>query len=205
VGKLEKEMNELCTLGAKYRTDKHNAKNFPQEGDLTSVYHGLLRDRRNEVRKVLEIGIGHTVAGREGWMGTIDDYHAGASLFMWEEYFPNAEIFALDIVAEALINQGRIRSFLCDQSDENSLRGIIPTLGSDFDLIIDDGSHMAEHQILTANIFMPLLGPKGIYVIEDIHLKDRAMVGNGIAYPSEFKEVIDTQGLIGDLMLIFRG
>jgi demethylmacrocin O-methyltransferase len=197
-------MNELCTLGAKHRTDKHNAKNFPEEGDLTSVYHGLLKDRKDDVRKVLEIGIGHTVAGREGWMGTIDDYHAGASLFMWEEYFPNAEIFALDIVVEALINQGRIRSFWCDQSSESSLREIIPTLGSDFDLIIDDGSHMVDHQILTANTFMPLLGSNGIYVIEDIHLKDREMIKDGIKYPSEFREVIDTEGLIGDLMLIFK-
>lgn len=80
----------------------------------------------------------------------------------------------------------------------------MPTLGTDFDLIIDDGSHQVEHQILTANTFMPLLGPRGIYVIEDIHLKDREMIKNGIKNPSEFREVIDTEGLIGDLMLIFK-
>jgi hypothetical protein len=51
---------------------------------------------------------------------------------------------------------------------------------------------------------MPLLGPRGIYVIEDIHLKDREMIKNGIKNPSEFREVIDTEGLIGDLMLIFK-
>jgi hypothetical protein len=30
------------------------------------------------------------------------------------------------------------------------------------------------------------------------------MIKNGIKNPSEFREVIDTEGLIGDLMLIFK-
>ncbi len=37
----------------------------------------------------------------------------------------------------------------------------------DFDIIVDDGSHINKHVITTFNILFPLLNHGGLYVIED--------------------------------------
>ncbi len=42
-------------------------------------------------------------------------------------------------------------------------------LAKGFDVIIDDGSHVTEHQILTAECLLPRLNPGGVYVIEDCY------------------------------------
>jgi hypothetical protein len=148
---------ELCELAKKHGTDKGEFHRY------TPHYHELFKDRRNEVKKVLEIGIGDV----PGMSNTVPNYVPGASLRMWAEYFPNAEIYALDNMANLLINEGRIHSFCADQGDERSMRRILPELGTDFDLIVDDGSHAPEHQVSSAKILIPLLAVHGVYVIED--------------------------------------
>jgi hypothetical protein len=169
------EPTELCKIGAKYKTDK-----TPSVGHgYTPFYHSLLAGKR--VKRVLEIGIG----GGPVSMSHIPDYTIGASLFMWEEFFPEAEIFALEINSDTLVNTGRIKSYVCDQSDEKSLRDAITKIGPGFDLIIDDGSHNPKHQILTANILVPMLNPGGLYIIEDV--SDPSIV-SCINFPCEVKE-----------------
>jgi hypothetical protein len=153
-GKL---MTRLCEIAEKWRTDKTPAVRH----NYTPFYDQWLSGR--EVKKVLEIGIGSVPD-----MLHVKDYVVGASLFMWEEYFPDAQIYGLDVRPESLINKGRIRSFLCDQGSEESLRSVMPSLGENFDFILDDGSHVPAHQILTAKLFVPLLRPGGLYVIEDV-------------------------------------
>src|SRR5579864_6929326 len=120
---------------------------------------------------------------------------------MWEEYFPNAKIYALDIESEILINRGRIRSFQCDQSKESDLLNASLAVGVEFDLIIDDGSHVAEHPIQTARTFVPLLAPGGIYIVEDIHLRNAELVQHSIPFTSELVEIRDRDGNVGDLLL----
>jgi hypothetical protein len=195
-----KELNTLCEIGVKWGTDKHDDVHFPENGDLASFYHSLLSDRRESTLKVLEIGIGTVAAMRH----TGKPYTPGASLFMWEEYFPNAHIYALDICPDVLVNRGRISSYQCDQSDPASLKSVMPALGVGFDFIVDDGSHAPIHQVLTAQTFLPLLAPGGVYAIEDIPLASRDYVASGIPWRYEFHEVLDNIGKIGNLVLVMR-
>lgn len=151
-------MTRLCELGQKWKTDKtpllwHN---------YTPTYFELTKDKN--ITRILEVGIGFPDT-----MGHLaDGYVTGASLFMWQEFFPDAEIIALDIKPEIFINEGHIKSFYCDQSDVVSLTDAAKKIGGGFDLIIDDGSHIKEHQVATAKMFVPLLKPDGVYVIEDV-------------------------------------
>jgi hypothetical protein len=148
---------ELCELAIKHGTDKFPFHNY------TKHYHEMFKDRRDTVKKVLEVGIGD-----DSMKNTIPDYVPGASLRMWEEYFPNAEIFGIDNNPNSLVHTWRIKSFQCDQGDPVQLQGFMASVPKGFDLIVDDGCHVPEVQILTARILFPLLAPRGIYVIEDV-------------------------------------
>jgi hypothetical protein len=165
-------MNEtaLCALAQKWRTDKFGHHNY------TPYYHAMLAARRDRIKKVVELGI--------GWAGMRSQdpaYPKAASLFMWQEYFPNAWIVGLDIRADTLVIEGRIQSFLCDQSSQISLEETAHRIGDDIDLFIDDGSHVPYDQALTAKIFWPRMADDGIYVIEDVYTAEQLRdVQNGL-------------------------
>lgn len=153
-------MTELCELAVKYKTDKCVF--------YTPYYDRLLKDRRNTVKKVLEFGIGgpEDITGSLARVGMTPQGN-GPSLYMWRDYFPNAEIYALDYIPQKFVNEGRIHSFYCDQGDLSSYQKAIKHIGGDFDLIVEDGSHQGHHQIMSVQMLMPLLKPDGIYVMED--------------------------------------
>lgn len=94
----------------------------------------------------------------------------GHSVKMWEEFFPTAELYFIDIT-ESAIEYFSTRSsyFYLDQSNASALSAFIKDSGGDFDIIIDDGGHTMEQQIVSFQTLFPALKPGGIYVIEDLH------------------------------------
>lgn len=156
-------MTELCNLAVKYHSDK--APSILH--GYTPFYHELLKDRRDEVKSVLEIGIGCPETM------DIEGYKAGASLFMWRDYFPNAHIYAIDILKEAMVNSYRIESFQCDQSRADDLYSLIQKTWGNFDLVVDDGSHQVKDQIFSAEFLLPYVREGGYYIIEDVSEPDK--------------------------------
>ena len=123
----------------------------------------MFKDQKDSVRKVLEIGIGH-----KGNMPPIRGYVKGASLFMWREFFPNAQVYGADILPELVFKDVRIETFQCDQTKKDDLHELIRKTGSGIDILIDDGSHLAEDQLFTCLTLMPLLNKDVTYCIEDM-------------------------------------
>jgi hypothetical protein len=154
----------LAELARKYRTDKVRDPANPLSHDYIPTYEAILAGK--SIRRILEIGIGYDHLFHS-------EQKAGASLRMWAECFPEAEVYGLDIRNDTFINEGRIHSFWCDQSMEASLRAAIAKTGGDFDLIVDDGSHLPHDQSMTAKVLLPLLAPGGVYVIEDVEIGPR--------------------------------
>ena len=113
------------------------------------IYQRHFETVRFDVKKVLEIGV-----------------EAGTSLRMWEEYFPNADIYGLDIEeACKAAEKGRIKVIIGDQCSESDLS----KLPDDFDIIIDDGLHTISSQIFCFDyLFKNKLAERGIYVVEDV-------------------------------------
>ena len=150
----------LCKLAYKYGTDK-----CPKiRHGYTPFYYKLFNPKRQKIKKVLEIGIGYKrEKGKqyEGWLH-------GASLRMWRDFFPNAMIYGVDIREEAMFNDKRIRSFICDQNNEKDLLNLLDKIGRDIDIIIDDGSHIHQHQVFSARILRPLIPRESDYIIEDV-------------------------------------
>ena len=141
-------MDSLSKLGKKYGTDKIGKHNY------LPVYYDLFKDRTNEIKKVLEIGVGE-----------------GAGLRMWRDFFPKAVVYGAEIDLHrvtALMDEDRIHVHPCDQSKEADLNDFVRLTGKDLDLVVDDGSHKPEDQVFTALYFLPLLKEGAIYVIEDV-------------------------------------
>jgi hypothetical protein len=129
----------------------------------TEFYYKLLKDKREEVRKVLEIGV-----GTKEIMAHCPNYIEGAALYVWRDFFPNAQIYGIDILPHLVFKKHRIETFLCDQTDKKGLEDLIKKIGSDIDLVIDDGSHIPEHQVFTCKTLMPILNKSVEYIIEDV-------------------------------------
>ncbi len=152
-------MQRLTKLALKYGTDK-----CPPMQSFTPYYSRLFRGLK--VRSLLEIGIGFP-----GTMQHMKEYQIGASLRMWRDYFPEAMIWGADIRPETLIVDDRIGTVFCDQSSKESLLKMIKAIGKQ-DVIIDDGSHKTEHQILSAKVLLPYTK---LYVIEDVKEPDKIL------------------------------
>jgi len=125
------EITPLCELGFKYKTDK-----CPQIfHTYTPVYYNLLKDKKH-FKKILELGI-----GTKQTMRHIDNYPPGASLRMWRDFFPEAHIYGVDYEPSVIFQEYRITTFLANTIKEEDMKGIIKKIGSDIDLVIDDGPH----------------------------------------------------------------
>ena len=152
--------NELERIAYSYGTDK-----CPQiKVHHTEWYFKEFKDRRDSVKKVFEMGVG----GSPDNLMANPGYRRGASLYMWRDFFPNAQIYGIDVLPQLVFKKDRIETFLCDQTDKKRLLEIFDKIGTDFDLVIDDASHRVLSQITSCLIIMPLLKKGAVYIIEDV-------------------------------------
>ncbi len=168
---MPKPRMSLATLALRYHCDKLTRHSY------ISFYENLFADM--EIGNMLEIGIGYKELMEPFAPGYVD----GASIYMWRDYLPNTNIWACDIRGDILINDGRIHSFVCDQSKVEELQKLVERIGVKLDVIIDDGSHQLVDQILSARTLLPHLNLGGVYVIEDVQRVDE-LVGaiGGVPY-----------------------
>ena len=137
--------NSLDELADKYGTDKGGDvnKNFSKKEELnnyTPLYQKFFSRDKNNYRLVFELGIGSNNLDTPSNMGS--NGKPGASLYMWQEYFPNAEIFGADVDKRILFNENRIKTYFVDQYSTESIKKMWVEIDrNNFDLIIDDGIH----------------------------------------------------------------
>ena len=136
---------QFAQLGIK-STDKYRLHNYIP---LYDRHIGHLRPKKN--CKILELGV----------------YH-GASLLLWKEAFPKAQIFGLDkntaIWQELLKDQDRIKVFVGRQENDEFMQSVVNN--GPYDIIIDDASHAAEMQQRMLKLLWPVC--TSVYVIEDL-------------------------------------
>lgn len=88
------------------------------------------------------------------------------SISLWLKYCKYAMIYGMDINKE--YNNDRVQIIKGDQSNETDINKVISIVGGDIDMILDDGSHIPEHQLLCFEKLFPYIKDGGIYIIEDI-------------------------------------
>ncbi|MDB5403517.1 MAG: hypothetical protein JWQ55_5535 [Rhodopila sp.] len=138
--------NSLDAYGILNGTDKSSLNH-----DYLRHYERILEPFRSEPITLLEIGIFH-----------------GASLNMWSSYLEKALVVGVDIRPEcAQYAGGRREVEIGSQADKEYLADLGRRRQPH--VIVDDGSHQADHVILTFRTLYPHLRPGGIYIVEDMH------------------------------------
>jgi hypothetical protein len=159
----------LCNLGYKYGTDK-----CPQiKHAYTPFYYHLLKSKRETLKKVLELGIGKKrrnahipeIVYEQGIKRYLE---RGGSLYMWQDFFPNAQIYGADNNPATIFSDDRITTYLVDERKTQDLQKLIDHTGRDIDVVIDDASHRVDDQIFSAQTLLPLLQDDVVYIIEDV-------------------------------------
>lgn len=126
--------------------------------DKGSICHGYLRHYarilapfRDMQVNLLEIGV-----------------FRGASLKTWANYFSCAQIIGADILEECRqYAADRVTVEIGSQIDPEFLRYLGETYRPS--VIIDDGSHQADHVMFTFSHLFKYLQPGCIYIVEDVH------------------------------------
>ena len=167
-----KKITYLDELAELYGTNKGGLTKLRRDDEyyipLTYTdYYQLLFNERENVKKVFECGVGSNNIDIPSNMGKYGK--PGASLRMWRDFFPNANIYGGDIDKSVLFSEDRIKTYFMDQLNADSVKDFWNSVGEDeFDLMIDDGLHRFEAgRVLFLNS-ISFLAESGIYIIEDI-------------------------------------
>ena len=151
----EKSIDDLFSY---YNCDKAN---FTSEGKNKShgyskFYEKHFHSLKNKKINILEIGS-----------------YAGASAAAFAKYFPNAEIFCLDINLRSFkFSSKRFHVFGIDAVNYKMMLKFLNKIDffnkvQYFDIIIDDGSHDLSDQLKALNYYYKYVKPGGYYVIEE--------------------------------------
>lgn len=120
--------------------------------NYTRIYSQYFNHYKNEPIKFLEIGI-----------------YKGNSVKFWEDYFPHAELHFIDIRPENILyHSARSHYHFIDQTHTKKLKTFAEQYGP-FDVILDDGGHTMDQQIISFKALFSSVKPGGLYIIEDLH------------------------------------
>ncbi|MBQ7219960.1 MAG: class I SAM-dependent methyltransferase [Synergistaceae bacterium] len=116
----------------------------------------------------------------------------GDSLRMWEEYFPNAQIYGVDLDESARQHESeRIHVVIGDATSQETHDELKAKTGGRAFIILDDASHAWSDQRRSFELFWDIVSPGGFYVIEDL------VCGTLGAYPAYPPKVLDAQPFFG--------
>lgn len=152
---------DFASIGRSTGTDKVTHHGYHR------FYPRYLEEFRDTATGILEIGIDRK-----------------CSVELWKAYFPNAHVYGIDIGFEHTEPRVTIRQ--ADQSSRSDLESVRAHITHPIQCIVDDGSHIPEHQLSTLNYFFPkLLEPGGVYIVEDIETSYWTR-GDCYGYPTNY-------------------
>jgi len=154
----------ITELNIKYKIKKskkyNNISNITNTGGdslklgYTKIYDKYFETYKNKKINLLEIGI-----------------FKGDSLFIYDKYFSQINLFGLDINLDFIKNKYQEKDFInkltlynLDSTNSNDTSKITDK----FDIIIDDANHNPGSVIKTLLNFKDKLNKDGIYFIEDV-------------------------------------
>lgn len=145
---------------------------FAGEFNTDKLGHGYLKHYAAELpdrcRSLLEIGIDQ-----------------GGSAMMWDAFYGGTklDLWLLDLYLNPdtmPVREVRNHGWVPVIGDQSSIE-VLSSIKRDFEVIVDDGSHNAHHQLISfKHLFLNNLRPGGVYVIEDLHCNKESFYYGGL-------------------------
>jgi SAM-dependent methyltransferase len=153
-------ITELCLLGVMYPTDKspYNTDKNLHKHAYTSIYNLLFSNIRYNDLRIGELGI-------------LENH----SMLSWRKFFPNAKLYGFEWFDNRLDKAIRdsipnCSYFKMDVTNPESIEEGLTYSGGNFDILMDDSTHVFEDQIKFINVAYKHLKPGGFLIIEDIFI-----------------------------------
>jgi hypothetical protein len=160
---MAQDLMKLNTFAAVYQTDKLGHGYLPYYAEHLPT----------KCKTLLEVGA-----------------FKGASLKLWKELYPKASISCFDLfqdpdnISKEAVEAMGIKAYQGDQGYPNDLNQIEEM----FDVIIEDGSHRSDHQIITFETLWPKVKSGGVYIVEDLHCCNDRFYWAGFVH--DFKDTL---------------
>ena len=112
------------------------------------IFHGLYEKSLT----IIEIGVLH-----------------GGSLEVYKKLFKNSRIIGIDKNPKVKqLEQYGFEIFIADQADYTEMERVFTEIGN-FDILIDDGGHTYEQQVVTCEVALKYANDKSMIIVEDTH------------------------------------
>jgi trans-aconitate methyltransferase len=164
---MENQRKKIGEILLNYKSDK----NF---GTVKNIYNDLYRW---EIVDSPEECIGHSYGesydeifenfDREERINFLEiGIQKGGSMVAWRDYFPNSNLYGIDII-DCILDEYRrpdfnyIISDIKDPAVKEKLKDV------KFDIIIDDGSHYLSDVLFVVSNYLEKLNPGGYLILED--------------------------------------
>ena len=149
---ISKYIKSMNSIADNKLTDKNTAHCY------FHIYEKIFQSIRKSASNILEVGI-----------------YWGGSVKLWRDWFPSAQIYAVDICNmdfiknESIKNDHNITLFTDTNGyDDSFIQNNFQSKNIKFDMILDDGPHTLQSNIDFINKYLPLLTETGILIIEDV-------------------------------------
>jgi cephalosporin hydroxylase len=162
-----------------YKSFKKSPYYSIKHSSYFQVYAELLDQYKNKQIIFVEVGVFN-----------------GGSLFMWRDYFgAEARIIGIDQNPQAKKwEKDGFEIHIGDQSDPAFWKTFFDSVGS-ADVILDDGGHTFEQQIVTVHNCIPNIKEGGLMIVEDTHTSYLKEFG----YPTKYSFIEWTKKLIDNI------
>ena len=173
---LDRVIDFFVSLGGgnplEYYFLNHRGRRIDKWQHYFEVYHRHFERFRGRRPVVLEIGVWH-----------------GGSLQMWKKYFgAGARIIGVDIDERCkAFAEDSVEVVIGDQADR-ALHAELRRRYPHVDIVIDDGGHKMDQQIVTFEELYPHVQPNGVYLCEDLHTSYMPSYGGGLRKEGTFIE-----------------
>ena len=161
-----KDLNYLCEYfnsdkGEKFKNQyakpsKQDDKKIIAHG-YAKIYEKYLKGNKEKNLNIIELG----------------SFYGNASAAFYF-YFKNSQIYSADINPDMyLYRSKRLHNFFTDTSLRSSIEKNILKKNIQFDLIIEDASHMLKDQIISLFILFKNLKSGGFFIVEEIDFPEK--------------------------------
>jgi hypothetical protein len=178
------EKNNLNDYSYTHGTDKDTVHCY-----VSSFYEEAFAKYKNLKINMLEIGI-----------------FKGASLKLWSEYFDEANILGVDILDQVLPQFRELKNV--DLMFDNAYSQTFLNDDRKFNILIDDGPHTLESQLIFLNKYLPKMDKDSILIIEDVASISYVPLLEKLVPEEKYKiEIIDTRHIknrYDDIMFVVR-